>query len=75
MDSVKTFFAGYSKDATTINNNQRQQNHGYHGNMSMSTGMGYANDTIMNGNGKTKSTNQCDAKSKDSDKFFYIMWR
>ncbi|XP_051860154.1 uncharacterized protein LOC133841239 isoform X1 [Drosophila sulfurigaster albostrigata] len=70
MDSVRSFFANPNKD----NNIGNQQNgaqgrwNNWNRNMQAHTDPGSVNSTIRN---PTSS----DAKRKDSDNYFYIMWR
>ncbi|XP_036669549.2 uncharacterized protein [Drosophila suzukii] len=81
MDSVKSFFAGSSKDGNLTNNQQSNvpgSSIRSRWGRSWSTssqhtdpepGSGTTNSTV------SKSGNPCDVKRKDSDNYFYIMWR
>ncbi|XP_017146108.1 uncharacterized protein LOC117192913 [Drosophila miranda] len=78
MDSVKSFFAGSSKGNNNLGNHQQQNGHG-----SESTNRWGRNwnsssqhmDTSSTNSTSINKTNHCDAKRKDSDNYFYIMWR
>ncbi|XP_037953983.1 uncharacterized protein LOC119684106 [Teleopsis dalmanni] len=71
MDSVRTFFASFSKDAGHSNNQQNR--------LGAFSGINtIGNGSIANGSNEhpdTKITNQNEVKQKDMDSYFYIMWR
>lgn len=77
MDSVKSFFAGSSKDANMANN---QQSNGLGSAISSRWGRSWSTssqqadpDPTTSNFSASKSANPCDAKRKDSDSYFYIM--
>ncbi|XP_017092512.2 uncharacterized protein [Drosophila bipectinata] len=79
MDSVKSFFAGSSKDTNMANN---QQSNGLGSAISSRWGRSWSTssqqadpDPTTSTFSASKSANPCDAKRKDSDSYFYIMWR
>ncbi|BFG04807.1 uncharacterized protein DMAD_03680 [Drosophila madeirensis] len=76
MDSVKSFFTGSNKDNNLANH---QQQHGHPSGSVMPNRWGRKWNCSSQHTESTSSSianpNHCNAKRKDSDNYFYIMWR
>ncbi|XP_017066184.1 uncharacterized protein LOC108104553 [Drosophila eugracilis] len=79
MDSVKSFFAGSNKDGNLTNN---QQSNVPGSSISSRWGRSWSTSSQQtdpepgsSNSPASKSGNPCDVKRKDSDNYFYIMWR
>ncbi|XP_022221612.2 uncharacterized protein LOC111073556 [Drosophila obscura] len=79
MDSVKSFFGGSNK-ANNLGNHQQQNGHPSGGATPNRWGPNWNSsaqhtETSSPNSSSIQNTNHCDAKRKDSDNYFYIMWR
>ncbi|XP_016968037.1 uncharacterized protein LOC108036421 [Drosophila biarmipes] len=81
MDSVKSFFAGSGRDGSLSGNQQPNvpgSSMGSRWGRSWSTSSQHTDPEPGSGasnSSASKSGNPCDVKRKDSDNYFYIMWR
>ncbi|EDV59411.2 uncharacterized protein LOC6541041 [Drosophila erecta] len=79
MDSVKSFFAGSSKDGSLPSNRQPNvpgSSVPSRWGRSWSTSSQHTDpEPGPSSSTASKSGNPCDVKRKDSDNYFYIMWR
>ncbi|CAD7015375.1 uncharacterized protein LOC101457585 [Ceratitis capitata] len=75
MENVRTFFAGQNKDGT-LTNNQRNNGLNLFRERIMPTGVssGLQSNMTPHMSGVNDKTHH-EVKRKDSDSYFYIMWR
>ncbi|XP_030384855.1 uncharacterized protein LOC115632034 isoform X1 [Scaptodrosophila lebanonensis] len=74
MDSVKSFFANSNKENNLGNRQQQNGLNAITGRWPRWNSQLHAADA-SSGKSAIKNINQYDPKRKDSDNYFYIMWR
>ncbi|SPP74836.1 uncharacterized protein LOC117580186 [Drosophila guanche] len=73
MDSVKSFFAGSNKD-NNLANHQQQTGQNVTPNR-WGRNWNCSSQHTESSSSSNPNPNHCNAKRKDSDNYFYIMWR
>ncbi|SPP74634.1 uncharacterized protein LOC117590277 [Drosophila guanche] len=74
MDSVKSFFAGSNK-ANDLGNHQQQNGHTNGSDIPNRWGRNCNSGSQHTESSSSNSASTQNAKRKDSDNYFYIMWR